>query len=325
MPLNESVRNAKGWDESPLQNLTVSMFRRRGRVDPIRRTSRCSLFAVGGLVFFLACLPMNARADIIVGASNGLSGMTLGTVGTEASACTNTACNTFSNVPNNSFVGHVDGAGGVAATADAEFGSNNLPAPALAFAQAYINDLSISTSAGTPTGANGAATAFAAFTDVVTFSSFLGVVEPFFQLSLDPDLSAVGGRTYQAVLSLYWYGPGTLCDSIDAAYGNSFCSAGSIAAPGAAPQGLALPELTDADTMLVFMSLSGDAAAGGSVSDPASIMISNLPEGVNVISEGGGTYTPAVPEPASWMMTATAAALLWVGWKRRSANRAPAD
>lgn len=37
------------------------------------------------------------------------------------------------------------------------------------------------------------------------------------------------------------------------------------------------------------------------------------------------TFTP-VPEPASWtMMAAGAAALLWMGWRRRPGKRAPSD
>jgi hypothetical protein len=71
---------------------------------------------------------------------------------------------------------------------------------------------------------------------------------------------------------------------------------------------IVLPGLTDADTLLVFMSLSGDASSGGSASDPASIIISNLPAGVSIISEGGGTYTAtaaAVPEPSPVLLLST--------------------
>jgi hypothetical protein len=277
--------------------------------------ARCSLFAVGGLVFSLTCLPMDADAGpIIVGNGFGLPGLDLGTVGTEAMACTNSACNGNGSVPFNSYVGNAGGAGGVTATADAEFASNGIPAPALVNAQANINDLSVSASAGTPTGANGAGTAYAVFTDVLTFSSssFQGVIDPFFQLSLDPMLSVDGGRTYSAQLSLYWYGPGTSCDSIDSAYSSNpgVCQAESTGGPGTSPNGFSVPALTGADTLVVFSSLYGDAAAGGSVSDPDSVMISNLPAGVSIISEGGGTYTAApspapVPEPASMMLFGT--------------------
>jgi len=251
---------------------------------------------------------MDAEAAIIVGEAYGLPGLTLGTVGTEAMACTNSACNGNGSVPYNSYVGNTGGAGGVTAASDAEFASNGIPAPALTYAQADINDLSVSASSGNPLGANGAGTAYAAFTDVLTFSfgSFQGVVDPFFQLFLDPGLSASGGRTYTAQLSLFWYGPGTAdaethgpCDATSVE--DTGCHAESTGTSGTPPMGFFVPALTDADTLLVFSSLYGDASGGGSVSDPDSVIISDLPAGVTIISEGGGTYaaTAAVPEPAT--------------------------
>lgn len=148
---------------------------------------------------------------------------------------------------------------------------------------------------------------------------------------LDPTVLGPGGATYFAQLNLFWYGPGTFDMETDSACeltdvmdtGCNFGDTGSRATP---PTGINLPALTDADTMLAFMSLYGDASTDGFVSDPASVIISNLPPGVSIISEGGGTYTAAVPEPASWMMTAAiGVGLLWMGRKRRSAKRAAAD
>jgi hypothetical protein len=291
---------------------------------------RCSLFAVGGLVFSLACLPMHA--DIIVGEEYGLPGLTLGTVGTEAMACTNSACNGNGSVPFNSYVGNPGGAGGAVAAASAEFASNGVTANVVVDAQAYINDLSMLVDAGGLGGGSG--TAYAAFTDVLTLSSFQGAADAFVQLNLDPTVNGPGGATYTAQLSLYWYGPGTFDAETDSAceltnVTDTGCSTGSTGEPGTPPTGITLPGLTDADTLLVFMSLYGDASTDGSVSDPDSVIITNLPPGVSIISAGGGTYTAAtsaVPEPASWMMTAASAVgLLWMGRKRRCAKRAAAD
>ena len=263
-----------------------------------------SLFAVGGLVFSLTCLPMDAVADI--GVTTGLPGFVLGTVGTEASACTNSACSTSSNVPNNYYVPSVGGAGGAVAATAAEFASNGVTAPAVVSAQAYINDLSlsISTCCDNPSEplADGSGAAFAAFTDVLTFSSTAasGAVDAFVNLTLDP--SASGSL---AQLSLFWYGPGTGCDSTDYL---SLDSCYTTQGPAVSFATIVLPGLTDADTLLVFMSLSGDASSGGSASDPASIIISNLPAGVSIISEGGGTYTAtaaAVPEPSPVLLLST--------------------
>jgi hypothetical protein len=294
--------------------------------------ARGLLCAVVALSFSLTCVPMDAVADILMGNYEFLPGIFVGAIGTEAVACTNEACTQGMDVVGpggtNFYAGNVGNPPGstVTESADAEFDSNGVPAPALTFAQAKINNLQMVGSSGNPVGANGSGIMFAAFTDVLTFSSFVGLLDPFFQVSIDPVLSAAGGRSLTAQLFVYWYGPGTPCAAVDAG-----CSATGTATP-AVPDGagFSVPGLTDADTLAVFMSLTGIVSAGGAISDPASVMISNLPAGVSVISEGGGTYTAgpaAVPEPASWpMVAASVAALFWIGRKRRrSAKRAPTD
>jgi hypothetical protein len=292
--------------------------------------ARCSLCAVGGLVFSLTCLPMNATT---IRGSNGygLPGLTLGTVGTEAMACTNDACDMYSNVPFNSYVGHTGGAGGAVAGATAEYAANGTVAPAVVDAEAYINSLSIFVDTRATGGSGGSGTTYLAFTDILTFSStaLSRAVGAYIQLELDPFVGG-GGATYYGGLTLFWYGPGTTCDSLDALetdyvnQGND-CYATTSETRGLPGTALVIPDFTSADTLLVFMSLYGDASGGGMVTDPASVIIGNLPAGFSIISAGGGTYTAAVPEPASWMMTAAGVALLWIGRKRRSAKRAAAD
>jgi hypothetical protein len=80
--------------------------------------------------------------------------------------------------------------------------------------------------------------------------------------------------------------------------------------------------LTTGDTIILTVSLDAVANSGGYISDPASVAISGVPAGVDILSAGGGIYA-ASPEPASWMMTAAGAVgLLWMGRSRRSAKRA---
>ena len=149
-------------------------------------------------------------------------------------------------------------------------------------------------------------------------------------MELDPFVGGTGGATYYGGLTLFWYGPGTPCDSLDTLETDYLNQSQDYYATTSEGRGLPgtgflTPDLTSADTLPVFMSLYADASGGGKVTDPASIIIGNLPAGVSIISAGGGTYTAAIPEPASWMMTAAGAALLWIGRKRRSAKRAAAD
>jgi hypothetical protein len=268
--------------------------------------ARGSLFTVGGLIVSLACLPMDAYAAAIalVPFNASFTSLQFGTVATEAFACADDGCNNPPpGLPMDPTVINIGGAAGVEASAAAEFYSNGGPGAVAANATALINamDVNVDTRSSVPNGAGGAA---ASFTDIVTFTGLVETFDVTMQLGLNPTYA--GNAQIYPYLEGYYFGPGTVCDSTN--YAN--CSFGGLEGGLGSPPGPAfvIPNLSTDDTILVGLDIYADANSGGYVFDPASVEISGLPLGVEIVSAGGGGYTAGVapvPEPGSMVLLAS--------------------
>jgi hypothetical protein len=189
------------------------------------------------------------------------------------------------------------GAGGAVASAGAEFYLNGVPGPVVANATALINDLSVNVDTRASSGANGTGTGEASFTDVLTMTGPLGTPEFFAAIFINLDPS-FGGNA-----QLYWsidadvFGPGTGCDVTT--YLDCFSGVNGAVVGGSLPSALVLP-LVAGDSVVLTAELQANANNGAYMIDPASVTISGLPPGIDILSAGGGTYTAGtVPEPAT--------------------------